>query len=247
MITNIITLKRYIGQTCNSIQKRWAQHKSNAKRKANKCILLENSIRKHGDKNFRIEVLLHCIKEDMDVFEIQMISYYSTNHKDFGYNICDGGGGSVNRSPSEEHRKKISLANKQNTLPINILEVKDKNGILIGYGVNKVVNKFRFTKKFGNTKISLDENLRLATQYLEKINLTKVNDPNDYFNRKILLPTNISYHYNNKKVIDGYAFKKGINGKTHFKSFTYKDLSMEEKFQLVIEYKEAYLKELSNN
>jgi hypothetical protein len=67
-------------------------------------VILENAIRKHDTENFTIE------------------SIY----------ICEGGGGSIGRSVSNDHRKKISNANKKSDVEeINIQERK-LNGILVG-------------------------------------------------------------------------------------------------------------------
>jgi hypothetical protein len=52
MITNIVNNKKYIGQTISSIEHRWDQHTSNARRYTNKCRYLENAIRKYGEHNF---------------------------------------------------------------------------------------------------------------------------------------------------------------------------------------------------
>tara|TARA_Y100000389_G_C17387264_1_gene477783 strand:- start:900 stop:1112 length:213 start_codon:yes stop_codon:yes gene_type:complete len=66
---------------------------------------------------------------------------------------------------SNDHRKKISNANKKRDVEeINIQERK-LNGILVGYVVSKNNNNVRYTKNFANTKNSVEKNLELAKSW----------------------------------------------------------------------------------
>lgn len=248
LITNLVNDKKYIGKTKNTIERRWSQHLSNAKLNANKCIYLENAIRKYSKENFRMEVILICNVEQLDYYETSFIKSYMTNNREFGYNICDGGGGSINRPVTEDHRAKISKANKksENDLPVGIQERKNKDGLVVGYVVSKNINSTRYTKNFANSKNSLETNLELATKWLENLDLGNKEDTNRY-NRTNNLPKNISNHYTAKKEIDGYQVKLEHKGKRYIKSFTFKNLSMEEKLQMALEYKEKLIEELRNN
>lgn len=247
MLTNKINNKCYIGQSVNTLEKRWTQHKSNAKKQAQKCRFLENAILKYGHENFKQEVLLYCNQADLNSYETNMINIYMTGDRTFGYNICDGGGGSISRPVLEDHRNKISIANKKTDLPINIQERRDSDGILTGYVVAKHDNNIRYNKNFGNTSNTLDENLQLATQWLNDLNLGKIDEIANKYNRTLDLPTNISYNYNKKKVIVGFTVKIERKGIRNCKSFTFKNLSMDEKLKMAIEYKAKYLEELSKN
>lgn len=245
-ITNNINNKCYIGQTISTILKRWAQHTSNARRHANKCVILENAMRKYGEDNFSIEQIASCNQILLNEYEIKFISYYKSNKIEFGYNICDGGGGSINRPVTENHRKKISKSNRKCDLDIMNIQERRVDDILIGYVVSKHINNIRYTKHFANTKNSLQENLELAKKWLQELDDGKTNDDNRY-NRKFELPKNISYNYNNKKLLVGYNVKIEKNKKIYCKSFTFKDLSMEAKLKLAIQYKDELLKSLSEN
>lgn len=236
IVTCIINRKYYIGQTINTLAKRWAQHKSNAKKKLQKCKFLENAIEKYGHENFTIEALLYCSQDQLNFYETKFIDTYMSNDRRFGYNICEGGGGSVSRPVTDEHRQKISIANKKTTLNINIQEQKDSNGVLTGYVVAKYINKVRYNKNFGNTKNSLEENLQLATQWLEDLNLGKIVIDRSH--------KNISEKKNKHGVIIGYQLKIERDGKNHCKVFTKKTLTMNEKLQLAIDYRNNYLEEL---
>lgn len=104
---------KYIGYTNNSVQKRWTQHRSAARR--NNPQVLYQAIRKHGEEAFSIEVLVE--HEDAiylrDVMEQKLIEEYQTHvSHGSGYNVTYGGEGCYGRIPSEETRKRISEAKK---------------------------------------------------------------------------------------------------------------------------------------
>lgn len=245
-ITNKINGKFYIGQTKNSMERRWSQHKYNAKSNSSKCLHLENAIRKHDVENFTIEVILKCDIKDLDSNEIKLINIHCANNPKFGYNICKGGGGSTDRKVTDEHRKKISKANRKSDLDMMNIQERKINGVCVGYVVSKNINNVRHTKNFANTNKSLEENLELAKQWLKDLDNGKTVDTNRY-NRTINLPKNIAYHYNNHKEVDGYCVKIEHKGKRHSKSFTFKNISMEEKLQIAIEHKEQFLINLRKN
>ena len=202
-ITNKTNGKCYIGQTATSTKRRWSQHLYNAKRKKSKCVILENAIRKHGAENFTIEAIYICSIKDLNSAETRIINDHQSTNIKFGYNIWEGGGGSIGRSVSNDHRKKISNANKKSDVEeINIQERK-LNGILVGYVVSKNNNNVRYTKNFANTKNSVEKNLELVKSWLSDLNSGKTVDTNRY-NRTIDLPKNISYNYTNKKKRQGY-------------------------------------------
>jgi len=58
-ITNTVNGKRYIGMTSKPLAKRWAAHKTDARCDASTTIA--KAIRKHGEVNFRIEVVAHLM------------------------------------------------------------------------------------------------------------------------------------------------------------------------------------------
>jgi group I intron endonuclease len=57
-ITNLINNKCYYGQTRQPPNRRWSQHKQNAK-KGGKMVLYA-AMRKHGIENFTFEILQFC-------------------------------------------------------------------------------------------------------------------------------------------------------------------------------------------
>lgn len=109
-IQNNINGKVYIGQSID-IERRWRQEKK-AKRinKHLKC-----SIEKNGINNFSFYILEKCSKEQLNVREKFYIKLYHSTDNEYGYNETSGGDSSFIRPHqklSEEHKKKISIANK---------------------------------------------------------------------------------------------------------------------------------------
>jgi len=109
-ITNLLNGKRYIGQTVNSIEKRFKDH-SNLN---NKCHI-GRAIRKYGKENFKIEIVCRAdTLKELNEREESLIRLYKTLRPN-GYNIALGGSnkGRVispmkGRKHSEETKKLMS-------------------------------------------------------------------------------------------------------------------------------------------
>lgn len=98
--------KKYIGITKNELKKRF-----NNGRGYKGCPGMAEAIKKYGWKSFRCELLYDGLtKEEAEQKEIDLISYYKSNQKEYGYNIENGG--NVCGTHSEATRKKISEKNK---------------------------------------------------------------------------------------------------------------------------------------
>lgn len=98
--------KRYIGVTKQKPMSRWRTDGSGYKDSK----YFWNAIQKYGWDNFQHEILFENLtQEEAEQKEIELISYYKSNQRKFGYNIANGGNcvGTV----SEETRLKISYAN----------------------------------------------------------------------------------------------------------------------------------------
>lgn len=110
-ITNLINNKIYIGQTTESINKRWIRH---CQRNSN-CTYLGRAIQKYGKENFSIEEIDNAIDfQELNSKEEQWIKYFKTLDINYGYNIRSGG---ANPKHSEETKKKIGDSNRGKTLP----------------------------------------------------------------------------------------------------------------------------------
>lgn len=92
-ITNIITRKRYIGQTYKP-ERRLNEHFYNARRHKNDCSKLYCAIRTYGESNFKMKILCKLRSKQLaDKMEIALIRNFDTRNDEFGYNITFGGDG----------------------------------------------------------------------------------------------------------------------------------------------------------
>jgi thymidylate synthase len=87
LVTNKVNGKRYIGQTKNSIGRRFKSHVSNALSSSHDGnMIISKAIRKYGPSNFRIELLAQVDMLEADNAETQLISDLKPE-----YNILPGG------------------------------------------------------------------------------------------------------------------------------------------------------------
>lgn len=101
LITNNINNKKYIGQTQQSINKRWNQHCYEALNKIND-FYLHKAIYKYGKENFTIEQIEECNNNELDDREIYNISKYNTYYiYGQGYNLTRGGSGQTKINQEE--------------------------------------------------------------------------------------------------------------------------------------------------
>src|SRR5208337_581619 len=88
---NINNNKIYIGQSQTSLERRWTNHKSDAKCNRFKCHF-HNALRKYGTECWKLEILEEV--EDINLLneaEMKWIEYYNTFNRDKGYNSTSGG------------------------------------------------------------------------------------------------------------------------------------------------------------
>jgi group I intron endonuclease len=138
-ITNKINNKVYIGQTTQSLKKRFQVHCGIATRNYG-ISYINRSICKHGKENFIIDEIDSAANiEELNEKEKYWISFYNSTNPEFGYNLMSGGNNSKHseetkklisekkKNPSIETRKKMSLAAKQKDLTKQILAMKKSN------------------------------------------------------------------------------------------------------------------------
>lgn len=86
--TNLINGKVYIGQTCNSPEKRFGKNGNGYKG----CRYFYRAIEFYEWHNFKHEILeTNLTHEEADVFEQKYIKKYKSNVSDYGYNLEGGG------------------------------------------------------------------------------------------------------------------------------------------------------------
>lgn len=107
--TNIVTNKVYIGSSSNIIR-RYESHINDLLKDKSGCTLLQNSVTKHGIKNFSFTILE--IIEDLSNLPIRekyWIDYYNACDKKYGYNIqLEPLHGTRGLKLTEKHKEAIS-------------------------------------------------------------------------------------------------------------------------------------------
>lgn len=106
----------YIGITCNSVERRWGKNGKEYLRKRNDGTYMQpkfaNAIVKYGWDNFEhIIWATGLTHETACEIEQKLIALWDSRKS--GYNISTGGEGNTGFSPSEETRKKMSIAHKR--------------------------------------------------------------------------------------------------------------------------------------
>lgn len=112
IITNKINNKKYVGQHAgNDLQQYFARTIWLAQMGYQGKRLLYRTIRKYGPESFEIKPLVIVTsKWEMDLYEIGMIKALELTNTQKGYNITQGGGGSLGVKFGEETRAKMSKA-----------------------------------------------------------------------------------------------------------------------------------------
>lgn len=124
--------KNYIGQcVCRlangkayGTRARWMGHITDSKREnGGNCRKLNYAIRKYGEQNVKIDILLTTHISLLDLYEEMSISLFESTNRDQGYNLRSGG----NRSrASQETRLLMRESRLKYTLPPHTKETKQK-------------------------------------------------------------------------------------------------------------------------
>src|ERR1700676_239826 len=124
LATNKINGKMYVGQTCQTLEKRWTGHRHPNNYKSH----FHFAIKKHGAGSFEIETLVTVqTKLEMDYYERELIKFLDLKNPDKGYNLTDGGEGSPGVVLSEERKRKIGeVAVRANTGRKHSIETRQK-------------------------------------------------------------------------------------------------------------------------
>ena len=151
LITNTINGKYYVGQTVNSIQTRWSQHKCEAKRGIPDVYFIR-ALKKYGPENFIVEELEECADELLNEREIYYIKKYDSNNNNKGYNSTIGGEGNFkirSEDVKELWDKGFLLKEIGNKLGCSAITVKER---LKNYNITDAEIKKRASTINGETK-----------------------------------------------------------------------------------------------
>lgn len=186
IIKNKINNKVYVGQTTVSIKLRFQNHLSAARH--GKDYIIGKAIRKYGEKNFYVELLEECLKEELNDREIYWISYFNSTNSRFGYNISIGG--NVIRVTKELNKNKVLELFNSGIPAFKIAK-------LLHTGVPKITNLLKDVNiKYGidlQRTSSLEESM-IIDLYLDgysTIDIGKKFNRNKSTIRRILLRNNI--------------------------------------------------------
>lgn len=103
MHTNKINGKKYVGITSKEPHKRWGKNGIHYKSQ-----LFYRAINKYGWDKFEHEILFTNLEEkEAKQKEIELIKKYKSKNRNFGYNLTDGGDGTVGIKISEETRTNL--------------------------------------------------------------------------------------------------------------------------------------------
>jgi len=179
--------KKYIGQAVQQLKNgqkwgyisRWKDHIRDSMTK-NYCRRLNNSIRKYGPDNFKVELLKVCLVEEMNTYEQQYITEFNTMCPN-GYNLTSGGN-FCQQTPETQELKRASMIGKNkgkiypkrprkrtedNDLPKYVRFYADKNG-KEGYRISN--HPQLKDKSFVSKSMSINEKLQLAIEYINANN-----------------------------------------------------------------------------
>lgn len=103
--------KEYVGQTTRTVEERFKEHAGNKKS------FIGRAIRAHGVDMFVIAILKVCYsKAELDRWERHMIRSRDTKSPN-GYNLTEGGEGTLGLEFTPEHRTNIAATRKGKPLP----------------------------------------------------------------------------------------------------------------------------------
>lgn len=161
--------KKYVGQTCQTIQARWWKHKSDARNPnvVNKTPL-HRAISKYGETDFRIEILENSLTIfNVDDRERHWIIEMNTLQP-FGYNVLPGGQDGLHRLKCVGNPIETATKVDRKSLPLYINFMYDSRGYH-GYIVRDTGKNAIFKQKsFHSGKRSLEETLEAAKEYLRQ-------------------------------------------------------------------------------
>lgn len=134
----------YVGQTVQSLRRRWRSHLSHFYLNTHHNELLQKVFDKYGEDDFVVEVLDTCDVSELDEKERYWISYYDATNREKGYNFESGGNKLKKHSENTVQKMKISQRGKNNLLvPEQVTEIK--KSIIAGDSLTDIANRFHVT------------------------------------------------------------------------------------------------------
>jgi len=190
--------KYYIGSTTQGLKKRWNKHKNELNRGIHHSNHLQKAWDLYRPKHFEcffVEVLTST--DTLIDREQYYLDKFAASDEDFGFNINPIAGSCLGRKCSEEHKKKISEANKKTYKdPIKRKAISDRmKGIHVSDLTREKLRKANLGKKYKEEtkrKLSLALQGHKACSKLTKEQIIQIrqNPPKGY-NAKLLLASSL--------------------------------------------------------
>lgn len=107
-ITNLVDGKFYIGST-NNLIKRYYTHVNHIRTGKNSCVKLIRAVNKHGEENFKFEIICECPTNEILKTEQEFIDSLKPH-----YNVAKIAGSNLGIKRTEEVKLKKSTSQKEN-------------------------------------------------------------------------------------------------------------------------------------
>ena len=125
MILNTVNHKMYIGQSYD-VNTRLRKHKEALIGNYHKNDHLQKAFNKYGEQSFLFSQMLACPIDKLDTYEIEYISQFKSDNREYGYNIMKGG--QERRFHSIESKRKIGEKNIwKGKIPPHIAKLNEIN------------------------------------------------------------------------------------------------------------------------
>lgn len=166
-IINLINWKLYIGlSTSFDPNDRWKNHISTAYCKSDENYKrpICRALRKYKSENFKFEVIREYQSfDELKSAETKYIAFFGTKNPFFGYNLTDGGDGTVGYKHTAEAKKKMSKTRKERGIfageknPFYGKTHSDENKKIISEVVKNAIKNGAHDERIKNLKVLNDE------------------------------------------------------------------------------------------
>lgn len=215
LISNDLNSKLYVGQTIQSIERRFINHCCNSSDRGQN-MYIKRAILKYGKEHFKIELIEECSIEWLDRREIFWIDYFDSFNN--GYNLT-AGGNNTSRNFPKSLEDNINLEDFKSFIIDNFptakqVEKKFKISHSSVYNLIKRLNDDRlklnsYNPRIGNAKKREKE---VCEKYLEGYNiqdLVKMFHSQKMYISKILKNNGITIQRGRKSILE-YNISKSV-------------------------------------
>jgi group I intron endonuclease len=195
-VTNAVNNKKYVGQTCVGLKRRWSKHTWMALVR-NGNTRFYAAIRKHGKEAFRLSILQTCVGlSASDQAEKFWIIELNTMNTTYGYNSSEGGEGRLGCRQSPEAIAKAATSKRGKQLTTRRLRTQEQDRPIVeafkaGMSRGQIVTELGFTpakvqKALTRWKERVDPSLRVGPDHQYEQHGTKSKKRADELNRPMI-------------------------------------------------------------